>query len=311
MNKYILIIFYIYPFYLMSQPVPLFESTLFFEDALGNKDTIVVGYDSLANNTFNPEFGEIDDQSLMDSIFEVRAVHDAVFHFISGGNRSKKIYSGTIALGGNWSCRLRGVGVGFIVHIKYPPLKIKWRKEDYLDVCRVNSYATNVIDGLLPPSPWEGYEDERSCLGELDSFVIDFSKQTSPYEKILDIEEVEGGELDTIWGVNWAFLPQGSGFSPCYHITSTKPPAIKKQNLFLTTYPNPIVDELSIVLENKVSDNIHLKLFDVNGQLVFTREETAFLEKTISLKEIPSGIYFLEISTKNGLSIGIQKVIIL
>ena len=50
-----------------------FSFPMIFEDAVGNKDTIVVGYDSLATDSIDTAFGEVDIVNQpWDSTFEVR-----------------------------------------------------------------------------------------------------------------------------------------------------------------------------------------------------------------------------------------------
>ncbi|MCB0375492.1 MAG: hypothetical protein KDD04_06205, partial [Sinomicrobium sp.] len=56
-----------------SQQTAQFETTLYFEDAVGNRDSVIVGYDTLATHDIDPEFGEQELVSPFDSVFEVRA----------------------------------------------------------------------------------------------------------------------------------------------------------------------------------------------------------------------------------------------
>src|SRR5690554_7621468 len=39
--------------------MPEFEFQLYFEDAAGNRDTVTLGYDQLATDTINSQFGEV------------------------------------------------------------------------------------------------------------------------------------------------------------------------------------------------------------------------------------------------------------
>lgn len=60
---------------IQAQKVAMFETTLYFEDAVGNMDSIRVGHDTAANSTFNTDFGEEFINAPFDSVFEVRAAH--------------------------------------------------------------------------------------------------------------------------------------------------------------------------------------------------------------------------------------------
>jgi hypothetical protein len=67
---------------LSAQPVaPMRQTTFYFEDAVGNRDTIVVGADRASNEEYNPQFGELDLPGSFDSVFEVRATHKIGFNW--------------------------------------------------------------------------------------------------------------------------------------------------------------------------------------------------------------------------------------
>jgi hypothetical protein len=54
---------------------PMYQADFYFQDAIGNRDTITIGYDTTANGEYNPQFGEINLSQPFDSVFEVRATH--------------------------------------------------------------------------------------------------------------------------------------------------------------------------------------------------------------------------------------------
>ena len=75
-----------------AQETAFFELPLYFEDAAGNKDTLIVGYDLNASDTeINENFDEVAITAPFDSIFEVRAYNS--FHIDTFTNKffSKKI----------------------------------------------------------------------------------------------------------------------------------------------------------------------------------------------------------------------------
>lgn len=71
--KTIIPILFLVQVWLNGQPTAMFEATIWFEDAAGNRDSIVVGYDTLATEDIDPAFGEAEITSPFDSVFEVRA----------------------------------------------------------------------------------------------------------------------------------------------------------------------------------------------------------------------------------------------
>jgi len=69
--KSYLVILCLMPFAFIAQPE--FSFDLYFEDALGNRDTITLGYDPLATDGIDSQFGEENIIALpWDSVFEVR-----------------------------------------------------------------------------------------------------------------------------------------------------------------------------------------------------------------------------------------------
>ncbi len=58
---------------LIGQNVPYFETTIWVEDAIGNRDSVVVGFDPNATDEVDTTFGEIPNDSAFDSILDVRA----------------------------------------------------------------------------------------------------------------------------------------------------------------------------------------------------------------------------------------------
>lgn len=57
-------------------PGPLFQTVIWFEDAVGNRDSVNIGFNLEAKwDTLNPNFGEALLDTPFDSIFEVRVSH--------------------------------------------------------------------------------------------------------------------------------------------------------------------------------------------------------------------------------------------
>jgi hypothetical protein len=68
------------PFFLSAQQTPHFLTTLYFEDAAGNQDSIEFGYDYTATEGMDAAFGEYELTDPFDPVFEVRAAsRDFVF----------------------------------------------------------------------------------------------------------------------------------------------------------------------------------------------------------------------------------------
>jgi len=77
-------------------------------------------------------------------------------------------------------------------------------------------------------------------------------------------------------------------------------------------YPNPVVEQLNVQAILPNSGTVQLSVFDALGKRVTTSEATApsgELSTTISVAQLPSGIYWLEISSTDGAIRTTQKFV--
>ena len=65
----------------------------------------------------------------------------------------------------------------------------------------------------------------------------------------------------------------------------------------LTVFPNPTTSSVTI---KGISDFIDLRLIDMKGQIVLTRENISNQIEQISLESLPNGLYIIEIFTTDG-----------
>ena len=120
-----------------AQQQPQFIMPVWFEDAMGNRDTIWVGGDPTASyDNINSQFGEVEILAPFDSVFEVRAVHG----FDDDWKTSKIIVEGTDSPGG---CILPA-HTRLMIHAKYLPVTISWDTTYLLDnyPCNINTVLT-------------------------------------------------------------------------------------------------------------------------------------------------------------------------
>lgn len=92
-------------------------------------------------------------------------------------------------------------------------------------------------------------------------------------------------------------------------ITDLDEQIIKGQNVFnLKGFPNPIQNDLTLEFYNPSLSDINFNVFSLEGKLVYSKSFDSIQRgnniKTLPLKELPSGIYKLEISN------GIEKTTI-
>ena len=68
--------------------------------------------------------------------------------------------------------------------------------------------------------------------------------------------------------------------------------------------PNPANDRILVEIQPEINKSFSLRIFNASGNLVYAKENQTGQEIAINLKEIPAGIYFLQL---NGEEIFVQK----
>ena len=117
-----------------------FSFPIFFEDAKGNKDTIVLGYDQSATDAIDTLFGEKDIKNApWDTVFEAR-VTDAYSYSLLYYSKKQILYKDC-----NKNKRLEATAI--IVYCKYYPFVIRWDSSLFNIPCREKSFLTEWIPG--------------------------------------------------------------------------------------------------------------------------------------------------------------------
>lgn len=289
--KAIFILLMMIPALLFGQKTAMWETKLFFEDGLGNKDSITLGHDLNANSTYNPDFGEVNikDQP-WDSVFEVRASHNV------GANAhtqpevlSKKIIGR--ANGGLhpiYNCLFIRETLKFFVRVKHYPLKISWNSEDYHDFCNAKNYMTPHISPFANPLWFQdtinSSKEDYACMYNEHEYVLEDLSKYKYINFVLDT--ISESQLDTIHGFLLNFEINLSDFSPCQGTVG-----VKEQNqneLLVNIYPNPA----NSVINLEVSDNLSWEIYDIQGKLLKRGDA-----KTIDIADIKNGLYILQART--------------
>ncbi|RYM32414.1 T9SS type A sorting domain-containing protein [Brumimicrobium glaciale] len=157
---------------LFGQQTPEFSFELYFEDAIGNKDTITLGYDELATNGIDAPFGEVDKlNDAWNTTLEAR-VGDKTY---SGLNTS------SVWINSNSYLSKKQILNSYCQDIDYPerisiqfttdnyPIKIKWDKKIFDEDCQKYSFLFGQDDHYHFDAT--GFLMLRSA----DSLVIDSS----------------------------------------------------------------------------------------------------------------------------------------
>lgn len=267
---------------------------LWFEDAVGNKDTIWVGGDpSSSSQNLNPQFGEVALDAPFDSVFEVRAVHGNDQDWVT----SKIIVDHNDSPG---QCYLPA-HTRIMVHSKYPPVKISWDT-----VLLIANYPCN-INTVLTPDIWTSmlqywYEARiiycmmtRSFIEE--DFYYSEYPTVAPSQLLNHDFEVEGQGVKNLPGL-WF-----SGFwdSPyCYTLLPSIENYYNAQTSLSFT-PNPVYDKIAIHSNHLHQSMKEIKVCNVAGQLLNTYDAND-VQFEISFVDCQPGLYFIKVEFSNGRS---------
>ncbi len=85
--------------------------------------------------------------------------------------------------------------------------------------------------------------------------------------------------------------------STCFDVTVLGTKDFELQNSF-KLYPNPVKDFITI--ETNSSDNAILNVFDINGQIILSKELKATSTK-LNISNLPTGVYMFQISNEAGI----------
>lgn len=298
---------------------------IFFEDSLGNKDTVYIGGAEVDNEFVSIEsrFGEVNlIEEPFDSVFEVRAGY---FYELSRRRvdyLGKKIVLKYTSDTGDFSdCdELRISNVSFAVWSQHPPLKVSWdpalfRWDGALE-CMNGSIINNTFAPLI--LWWDDFLDlleedhyDYACLGEESGefSFLPFNYQTGyPTDNVfwdIHLAKVEGSELekDTTYVYNlwWA----GDRNSLCEEVVDV-PELPSSLNDEVVIYPNPVDGILHFTFDDPTSAITNYEIYRVDGSLVLSGENIT--NQSINVSTLAAGTYLIRLITSEGKYV-VKKVI--
>lgn len=278
---------------LSAQQQPQFVMPIWFEDGLGNRDTVWVGGDPNASSqNMNPQFGEVAITTPFDSVFEVRAVH----RNDSNWNTSKIIIESNTSFS---ECYLPAQ-TRIIIHAKYLPVIISWDT-----TLLATNYPCN-INTILTPDQYvfllQNWYEARiiHCMMTKNSVEIEDLFPIPPPDQLEHPFEVEGQGLKMLSGL-WF-----TGFWDSPHCYTTLPTSEVDLQRQILLSPNPVNSHLRVSNQSGF-EVIMVRIISASGQTVYSYPKKGEWGD-IPMDGLMAGVYFVQTVLENGRTVT-KKVI--
>ncbi|MBK8702376.1 MAG: T9SS type A sorting domain-containing protein [Saprospiraceae bacterium] len=270
---------------LEAQLTPYFEMSLYFEDAIGNRDTVIFGYDINASSDIDPEWGEVELTTPFDSVFEVKI---GSFDYFYKNKLTKRLIQDTEIVVNDSSCYIGSTGIIYVYAIHYP-IKVNWDKNLLLNnECFRGAFIVNhITDELAGPISPDEIPPLYYCMAAVDSGYFDFTEEPSPEQiRVYINKEVEGLGIMPIPGLRLIVNPYWA-YTPCYWVTETENTRYVDG---IAIYPNPVSGYFKLSDLSGGGITGPLFIYNSTGQMV--KHHTAVgLEQVIDVSGLSEGRY--------------------
>lgn len=274
-----------------AQNTPMFEMLIYFEDAVGNKDTIMVGYDPNADSyDLNPQFGESWVNEPFDSTFEVRVVHfDDWLH-----RTSKKVIGGFEATGGGDTCGAGG-NVKILLNAIHFPITIRYDTSlIHAEGCHRNMILSPDWQIFLQQYWWDA--DVWYCMSNYDEIIdsSDYMIHPDEHAGYLKYEfEVEGQGMKELAGYFWVVKWIGI----CETLIGTKEGEKSRAGKI---FPNPATNEVSLELPAEGGAE-RIDFYDSAGRKMKSLDARGLFDTDkIQVGDLPAGFYIVYATVSGG-----------
>ena len=255
-----------------------FEIPIYFEDSAGYKDTIVLGYDSLATYAIDSSFGEINiiDSSYADNMEVRAAIYDYnIWPELPRILESKKMIVGNAC--SNPSSTGENNSIMVIIKSQHWPIAMSWDNTLFQEEC-------NFID-IIDCTPG-GWFDVCGAGHPHMIFEMRLTDTVSYYDTEFKIES----DQDTLSALFFRFYSDfGSGFEDV--------PERK-----IDFFPNPTQGLLT--LKDPLHSDDKIRVTDIIGRPVSFN----YSNQEIDILHAPDGMYILTVKLHNGESVAMKVI---
>ncbi|HMG15543.1 MAG TPA: T9SS type A sorting domain-containing protein [Saprospiraceae bacterium] len=267
-----------------------FSFQMYFSDAIGDKDTITLGYDLLATEGIDTAFGEENIISIPPKTsLDVRITNEwynRYFNKLPGTIHLKKqiVFYNCIMF--PWPSKQ-----AIDINTKHWPVIVSWDSTLFNDSCRNGSVFTSINPGGW----WDTGSPSNLYLRELALF------DNATFSSNVQGQLNEGYGYKNSYGDTIPFFWQAFGDSNLLKSAVEQFPDI---NNSINVFPNPSNDFISISFDAFFGQIKQVELYNSIGQLVLSPKA----EDQIDITTLRSGFYFIKLITDKGFK-AIAKVI--
>jgi hypothetical protein len=253
----------------------IFQFQMFFEDAIGNRYTLTIGYDVNGTELIDPSFGETNIIGIAwDSIFDVRITDAFINKGIATFHTKKQIVPDSCT---GW----RFPVVSIDIKSKYWPITATWDNSLFGTECIMGSVFTSFHPG--------GWFDFPGFPSNLNRVNIAFTNQvtfTSNYNTAFGYDEeyaYVNSQNDTI---PYFWMAFGDSTLMTWGVESII--------CDVKSYPNPVKDLFYI--DNQNHSIKAIKIIDMMGR----SQMADFKDGHIDMREFQTGYYLIMLIRKDG-----------
>ena len=259
-----------------------FSFQMYFTDAIGNKDTITLGYDLTATDSIDLSFNEINIISVpLDTSIDVRVTDEFYFRTILGSvgtfHTKKQITY--------YNCTTFPVKTQEIdIHTKHWPVTVTWNNSLFKDSCRNGSVFTSVNSGGWwdvgsPSNLW------RQVLPS-NGFVTFTSNSSNSFNNNYEYINSTGDTIPVFWQ---AFADSILLSLSVNELTASK--------AVIEIFPNPTSNSITIGIPKSFGEISLIEFYNSLGQFISRSSQLS----NIDITEFQSGLYFIKVTNKKGL----------
>lgn len=256
-----------------------FSFKMYFEDAIGNKDTLEFGYDVNGTDTIDSIFGEINIiETPLDSVFDVR-ISDAFWNNGNGTFQTKKQI-----IQNNNCTSFSFITIDF--KCNNWPVTATWDNTVFNDLCRNGSVLTSVHPG--------GWWDTGSPSDLWRAELLNTNQVTytsNYYSGQFDENYAYVNDQNDTISVFW----QAFGDSTILMLGTEE--LVSKNGIKI--FPNPTTNFITIQSINQDLKIESIQVLNTNGN----SQPITMTGKNIDLTRIPNGLYFIQLTLSNGQTI--------